>query len=254
MSDRRGGRGSGRSKGTPGPKGARGGPARDGRGPSGGGRPVPADLALPPAVVRELRGQVRGRRGDDAINALDSAVRFLEKGVAGKAIVEATKAKELAPRSGAVREVLALALYKAERYKETATEVQAYRRLTGREDQNHIAADSYRALGQRDKAVTLATEELRSDAPAAARAEAAIVGASALADEGRTDEALALLRRFRTQPDAARPFDLRVWYVTGDILEKAGRTDAAEEAFRQVLRHDAAAFDVAERLAQLTDG
>ena len=211
------------------------------------------DIALPGGVIREIRMQVRGRRADEAIEALDGAVVFLEKGVPAKAIREGEVAKKLAPRSGAVREILGLAYYQAERYREAVAEVQTYRRLTGRQDQNHIAADSYRALGQADKAVSLATDELRSKAPAAARAEAAVVGASALADQERYEEALALIRRFRTDPDEARPFDLRVWYVMADIYEQAGRTREAIEMFRRVFRHDAAAFDVAERLAQLED-
>lgn len=217
---------------------------------AGAGRP-PADSKLPRGVEREIRLQIRGRRADEAIEALDSAVALLEKDVPTKAIMAGETAKKLAPRSGAVREILALAYYRAERFKEAAAEVQAYRRFTGRQDQNHIAADSYRALGQPDKAVPLATEELKSKSPAAARAEAAVVGASALADQDRFEEALALIRRFRTDPDEARPFDLRVWYVTGDIYERAGRRREAIEAFRKVFRHDAAAFDVAERLAQL---
>jgi predicted TPR repeat methyltransferase len=60
-----------------------------------------------------------------------------------------------------------------------------------------------------------------------------------------------LLRRFDRGGDAARPYDLRVWYVTGDVLERAGRTREAARAFRRVVDHDPEAFDAAERLARL---
>jgi len=79
-----------------------------------------------------------------------------------------------------------------------------------------------------------------------------VVGGAALADLERYDEAVALLRAFRTNPDAARPFDLRVWYMLGDVLERAGRSREAEREFRRILRHDPEAFDVAERLAALS--
>jgi len=68
---------------------------------------------------------------------------------------------------------------------------------------------------------------------------------------GRIEQALALLHRLPTRPDVGRPFDLRIWYVTGDILERAGRRSEAAKEFRRVLRYDPAAFDAAERLAQL---
>ena len=49
----------------------------------------------------------------------------------------------------------------------------------------------------------------------------------------------------------AEDYTLRLWYVRGDILARAGRPDEAAEAFRRIVRHDAGAFDAAERLAQL---
>jgi hypothetical protein len=60
-----------------------------------------------------------------------------------------------------------------------------------------------------------------------------------------------MLRRIRTRDDVAGPEVLRVWYVTGDILERAGRRSEALREFRKIVRHDAAAFDAAERAAQL---
>jgi len=129
--------------------------------------------------------------------------------------------------------------------------MQAYRRMTGKADQNHIIADSYRALGSPEKAVPLAEEALRAGVPPDALAEAVVVGASALADLGRHDEALALLRRLPSRPDVGRDQDLRVWYVTGDILARAGRREDAAREFRRITRHDPTAFDAAERLAEL---
>jgi tetratricopeptide (TPR) repeat protein len=78
-----------------------------------------------------------------------------------------------------------------------------------------------------------------------------IVAASALADSGRFEQALGLLRRIRTREDVAGPEVIRVWYVTGDILERSGRRADAAREFRKILRHDPAAYDAAERAAQL---
>ena len=101
--------------------------------------------------------------------------------------------------------------------------MQAYRRMSGRADQNHIIADCLRSLGRPDRAVPLAEEALAArGVPLAAKAEAVIVAASALADQGKFDQALGLLRRIRTRDDVAGPEVIRVWYVTGNILEQAG--------------------------------
>jgi tetratricopeptide (TPR) repeat protein len=207
---------------------------------------------LPPEILGELRQVARAGKADAAISRLERAVQLLERGDAQGAHAEAKKAKDLAPRSAAVREVLGLAAYGLEDYREALTEMQAYRRISGRPDQNHIIADALRAVGRPDRAVALAEEALAARrVPLAAKTEAVIVAASALADQGKFEQALGLLRRIRTRDDVAGPEVLRVWYVTGDILERAGRRADAAREFKKILRHDRGAFDAAERSAAL---
>ena len=208
----------------------------------------------PPALSRELVEDVRaaaGGKGNRAVALLEEAVDALDRGRPGDAVRLAQQAKALAARSGAIREVLGMALYRLSRYREALRELQAYRRITGRPDQNHLVADAHRALGAPEKALPLVQEALDARIGAEARAEAAVVGGAALADLGRHEEALTLLRRFDRGGDAARPYDLRVWYVTGDVLERAGRTREAARSFRRIVDHDPEAFDAAERLARL---
>jgi len=206
---------------------------------------------LPREVVDEVQRVTKPTQVGDALSRLGRAAELLERGDTGAAAAEAHKAKGLAPRSASVREVLGLALYGQQRWREALTELKAYRRLSGRADQNHVIADCLRALGKPHEAVPLAEEELRGKAPNEAKAEAVIVAASALADQGRFAEALAFLSRARTRGSVSEPYTLRLWYVRGDILEKAGRRDEAAEEFRKIMRHDATAFDAAERLAEL---
>jgi tetratricopeptide (TPR) repeat protein len=183
---------------------------------------------------------------------LEEAVAELDRGRLGEAVRAASQAKRLAPRSGAVREVLGMALYRRGLFREALQELQSYRRITGRADQNHLIADCHRALGKPDKALPLVREALEGRVRDEARAEAAVVGAAALADLERYEEALTLLRRFDRDADVARPQDLRVWYVTADVLERAGRTKEAVRMFRRILEHDAEAFDAADRLARIS--
>ena len=187
------------------------------------------------------------------MSRLARAIELLDREDPKAAAAEAEKAKSIAPRSGAVREVLGLAYYGLGRWQEALTELKAYKRISGRSDQNHLIADSLRGLGRPREAVPLADEALRSKGvPSEAKAEAVIVAASALADQGRFAEALAFLGRTKTRADVAEEQTLRLWYVKGDILERAGRRSEAAAEFRRIVRHDQAAFDAAERLAALS--
>jgi tetratricopeptide (TPR) repeat protein len=198
-----------------------------------------------------VRRTARPTDQQDAISRLSRAIDLLERGDVVAAALEAEKAKRFAPRSASVREVLGLALYGQDRWKEALSELKAYKRITGRVDQNHLIADCLRGMGRPAEAVPLAEEELRGSATNDAKAEAVIVAASALADQKRFAEALAFLGRAKTRDDVSETYTLRLWYVKGDVLARLGRKEEAAAEFRKVMRHDAAAFDVAERLAQL---
>lgn len=205
----------------------------------------------PTRLTHEIRAVAPPPKAERAVRAFEEAVELLGRGRDAAAVRAAEEAKSLASRSGAVREVLGLALYRTGRFRDALRELQAYRRITGRVDQNHLIADCHRALGNPEKAIEPAREALNARIPDEARAEAALVGAAALADLERFAEALAFLRAFPPR-ESARPHELRVWYVKGDILQRMGRrTDAANE-FRRILRHDPSAFDTAERLAALS--
>lgn len=220
--------------------------------PGGNRRPRPAQRSdLPRDVLEELQRVTKPTQLRDAVSRMSRAVELLERGDSGAAAVEAAKAKQLSSRSAAVREVLGLALYGQERWQEALSELKAYRRFSARADQNHVMADCLRALGKPQEAVPLAEEELRAKVPNEAKAEAVVVAASALADQGRFPEALAFLGRARTRGSVSEPYTLRLWYVRGDILARAGRGEEAVAEFRKIMRHDASAFDVAERLAEL---
>jgi tetratricopeptide (TPR) repeat protein len=206
----------------------------------------------PRSLEDEIRATARPKQAERAVRAFQQAVSLMERGRDAAAVAPAREAKELAPRSSVVRETLGLALYRAGQFRDALRELQAYRRISGRVDQNHLIADSHRALGSPEKAVEAAREALRARVGEDVRAEAAVVGASALADIGRIDEALGLLRSVPAGRSGVKESELRVMYATGDILARAGRTKEAAEQFRRILRYDADAFDVAERLAAIS--
>jgi tetratricopeptide (TPR) repeat protein len=219
----------------------------------GGPRTAAPAGALPRSIQDEIRRTAPPGKDRDAMSRLGRAIELLDRDDPKAAAAEAEKAKAIAPRSGAVREVLGLALYGLGRWQDALTELKAYKRISGRSDQNHLIADCLRGLGRPREAVPLAEEVLRAKGvPNEAKAEAVIVAASALADQGRFAEALAFLGRARTREDVAEDYTLRLWYVKGDILERAGRRREAAAEFQKIMRHDAGAYDAAERLASIS--
>ncbi|MGH2740746.1 MAG: hypothetical protein ACRDH6_09740 [Actinomycetota bacterium] len=214
-------------------------------------RPEERQADLPRDVAEELKATARSGASARALTLVRRAVQAIEDERLEEAVKAGEEAKAAAPRAPAAREVLGIALYRLERFRVALRELQTYRRLSGRLDQNHLIADCQRALGSPEKAVETARTVLDGRLPEEVRAEAAIVAAAALADLERFDEALSLLRRFASSPEVARPHDLRIWYVLGDVLERAGRRRDAAREFRKVVRHDSEAFDAVDRLAKL---
>ena len=203
-------------------------------------------------LAADVRDSARPGRQQDASDAFERAVALVAEDDPEQAVLAATAAKRLAPRSAVVREILGIALYRSGRLREALSELLAYRRMSGRPDQNHLIADAYRAAGAPEKGLPLIREALTAPLPADVRAELFVVGGSTLADMGRFDEALGLLHRYGAAPgEIGSEDDLRVWYVAADVLERAGRRAEAAEAFELLLRHDPDSFDVRERLASL---
>jgi tetratricopeptide (TPR) repeat protein len=163
-------------------------------------------------------------------------------------------AKHEAPRVAPIREAYGVALYLAERFDDALSELQAYRRLTGRPDQNHLIADCLRALGRDVDRIAETAEGLLADtdAPLERRAEAAIVWAAALADADELGPARAVLRRFlESARGGAREALVRARWFAGDLADRAGDLDDARTHLAAVVDVDPGFLDASERLREL---
>lgn len=219
--------------------------------------PLPDDEEpqLPRTVRKEIdRLLGSSRRSRDVGLCLSIASQALEEDRPDVALEVLAWAKHEAPRLAVLREAYGVTLYQLQRWSDALSELQAYRRLTGRTDQNHVIADCLRALGRDLGQVTDAARPLVEDAqaPEDRRAEAAIVWASALGDAGDIGAGRAVLRRFLERPRSSdAEHDLRVRYVAADLASRAGDRD---EAVRQLELIRAVAddfLDVADRLDDL---
>lgn len=219
--------------------------------------PLPDDEEpqLPKGVRREIeRALGKGRRGRDVALALSVAAAAIDEERPDVATEVLAWAKHQAPRIAAIREAYGVALYLREEYAPALSELQAYRRLSGSSDQNHLVADCLRALGRDVDRVGEVARELMEDAraPADRRAEASIVWAAALADAGELSSARAVLRRQLAVPrDGDEQHDLRVRWLAAELAERDGDRAEARRQLVAVSSADPEDLEVAERLEQL---
>lgn len=217
------------------------------------------DADLPRSVWGDVRRNARDP--DDVARALRLATDAIEGGDPASAIPYLEWAKEDAPRATSVRETLGIARYHLEEWPAALSELQAYRRMSGRNDQNHLIADCLRGLGRETEQIAEAVQPMDVDEDGPDRvAEGLIVWASALADDGDPTAGRAVLARMQGDaidapsgppPDEPAEHDLRLWYVAGDLAARSGDEEAARRWFERVASVAPDAFDVDERLSAL---
>lgn len=151
------------------------------------------------------------------------------------------------------RELYGLTLYRLGRWKEAATQLDAFCELSpGTTEQHPVLADCRRALGQYKEVDRLWTE-LREASPNAELVnEGRIVAAGSLADQGSLGEAIALLQKGFRMPKVPGEHHLRRAYALADLYERAGDVPQARTLFENIERREPGYLDAAERLESLS--
>lgn len=205
---------------------------------------------MAPDVEAEIR-RLGGRRADDYLARLMAAADHFANDRERDALRVLRALRDVLPDAPAVRELTGLAEYRAGNYRAAAKELEAFVALTDSAEQHPVLMDCYRALGRWKQVDTLWAELGASSPSPELVTEGRIVYAGSLADRGRLDEALAVLRK-KVRP-VARPRErhLRLWYALGDLEERAGNLATARELFDRVRRQDPDFADVAARVAAL---
>jgi tetratricopeptide (TPR) repeat protein len=206
---------------------------------------------LPDEIVKELHTTARPGKGEILVKVFADAAAAFQAEDFDEAIQLGDQAKHMALRAVSIREFLGLAYYHQGRWQESARELSTFRRISGTTEQNPVLADSYRAMGKPEKAVEYADEIVRGTVPDAVYFEGAIVGAGALADMDRLDDAIHRLEGLDLQPKVAEAHHLRAWYMLGDLLARKGRFTQAREWFEAVAAADPDMTDASERLEKL---
>lgn len=164
----------------------------------------------------------------------------------------ARAARELAPRIGVIREAAGETAYAAGRWADAIAELRAAKRMTGSFDHIALIADSERALGRPERALKVVADARDKIEDTDLRVEAAIVAAGARRDLGQLDAALALLQQEPLHHSSPTTWLARLRYAYADALAEAGRTQDALEWFHRTLAADPQhTTDAQERIAAL---
>lgn len=186
--------------------------------------------------------------------ALSLGSAAIEEGDGDAALPYLEWAKAHAGNVAPVREALGVARYLAGDFAGALRELQAYRRISGREDQNHVLADCHRALGRDLARVGELVQAMGDEAPEDRVTEGIIVWGSALADDGQFDAGRAVVNRRVQQLGVDEPDEqrLRLWYVAADLAARSGDPEAARSLYDRVLAVASDFFDTAERRRALS--
>jgi tetratricopeptide (TPR) repeat protein len=203
-------------------------------------------------IYRELRATTRPNDLPDVARAVAAAGQALEAGDVDRATELLEWAKSVAARSAVIREALGIARYLAGDFGGAKRELLAYRRLSGRCDQNHLLADCARVTGRSEKVAEYVDEMVQAGAPADRVAEGLLVLAGERADRGDLRGSLCTLERADLDPCRIRPWHPRLWYFAGDLHERLGDRDCARDYFEAIVAVEDDFLDARDRLAALS--
>ncbi len=211
---------------------------------------------LPPEVAADIR------KAADVATALhrrhlveraELAYGAYERGRYQDALRAIKPVADEAPGVAAVRELAGLAAYRSGRWREASRHLNAFGVLSETTEHLPVLMDCQRALHKPKKVAELWTELRHSSPDPDILAEGRIVAAASLADTGDLSGAIAMLATAGASKALRNPSDrhIRQWYLLADLYERAGDVPRAREYFERLLRADAGAYDVAERLRGL---
>jgi hypothetical protein len=211
---------------------------------------------LPPEIAADIRhatdvATVQHR--ERLVGRAESAYGAYERGRFQDALRAIKPVADQAPGVAAVRELAGLAAYRSGRWREATRHLNAYAALSDSTEHLPVLMDCQRALHKPKKVAELWGELRHSSPDPDVLAEGRIVAAASLADNGDLKGAVAMLATAGASKALRNPSDrhLRQWYLLADLYERAGDLPRAREYLGRILRADAEAYDVAERLRGL---
>lgn len=152
----------------------------------------------------------------------------------------ALAAADRAGRIGVVRETLGVTAYTVGDFALALRELQAFRRISGSNDQLPLMVDSERGMGRPDKALELGRSVPTDKLSPAVRANLAIAMSGARLDKGQNELALAELEIAELNPAKVFDYSPQLFRAYADTLEILGREAEAKKWFDLADRADVA--------------
>ncbi len=211
---------------------------------------------LPPEIATDIRNAAdvaTALQKERLVERAESAYGAYERGRYQDALRAIKPVADVAPGVAAVRELAGLAAYRSSRWREASRHLQAFGTLSDSAEHLPVLMDCQRALHKPKKVAELWSELRQSSPDPDVLAEGRIVAAASLADTGDLNGAISMLASAGASKALRNPSDrhIRQWYLLADLYERAGDLPRAREYFERVLRADAQAYDVADRLRGL---
>ena len=228
-----------------------------------------------PTGARARTSAKPARGGRRQVRAMDSVIEEIERAVGAKAASRVVRRYEAALASfeahrysearvvlvplarecsdvAAIRELLGLCYYREANWKKAVEHLEASLAINPKWIFNHaVLADCHRALGNYDRIEQLWEEISEASPHPELLAEARIVYAMSIADQGDPAKALTIMVKILTQPKRINEYHLRQWYVVADLYDRLGNIIKAREVFDKISDIDPSFADVAERLSVL---
>ena len=194
---------------------------------------------------------IAGKRADRALPVLQEAVQAFEEGRERDALRIVKPLVERYPSAQGVQELYGMSLYANGKFKQALPVLEEFTERTHSYDQLPLIMDCYRFFKDYDKVDKLWRELGEVSPDGAVTAEGRIVHSQTLAEQGRIDEALRLLRKKVKPLGKPKAHHLRLWYCLADLEERAGNIIAARQWFERLKSQDPNFADVQERVKAL---
>ena len=223
--------------------------ARTSTRPARGGR---REVRAMDAVVEEIERAVGARASGRVLRRYEAALASFEAHRYSEARIVLVPLAREGSDVAAIRELLGLCYYRESNWKKAIEHLEAALQLNPGWIFNHaVLADCHRALGNYKRVEELWEEIGEASPHPELLAEARIVLAMSIVDQGDLTKALSIMVKTLTTPKRVQEYHLRQWYVLADIHDRLGNVIKAREVFQRIADIDANFADVAERMSDL---